>query len=489
MSRIGDWWRGVTHMPTEIEPVRDTNIADLTLNLSQWMEQFYFGGMGYSVPSQTLAGAREEIGADYRGYIEGAYKNNGIIFACMMVRMLLFAEARFQYRRMRSGRPGDYFGTRELRILEKPWGSATTGDLLSRAIQDVDLAGNFYCTRRAGNTLFRMRPDWVTIICGTPKGESYYGHPDTKVLGYLYHPGGTMSDIDPIVLFPEEVAHFAPYPDPAAMYRGMSWITPVVREIMGDNAASEHKLRYFENGASPNMVVSLSPEIQADKFKLWTEIFQAENEGLANAYKTLFLGGGADVQVVGNSMQQVDFKVTQGAGETRIAAAAGVPPIIVGLSEGLASATYSNYGQARRRFADGTMRPLWRNMANSLSALVNVPDGAELWYDDRDIPFLAEDQIDAAAVQATQAGTINTLISAGFDPDTVVDAVMAGDLKRLSAGHTGLVSVQLLPPGTSPSGSSGTKPGSQPEKPQNGKTGRDLLSELQPLLNARSRSN
>jgi phage portal protein BeeE len=55
--------------------------------------------------------------------------------------------------------------------------------------------------------------------------------------------------------------------------------------------------------------------------------------------------------------------VTQGAGETRIAAAAGVPPVIVGLSEGLQAATYSNYSQARRRFADGTMRPLWRNAA------------------------------------------------------------------------------------------------------------------------------
>lgn len=495
MSKFGDWFR---RKDTEDE-ARDTNIADLALNFSQWMEQFYFGGMGYSVPSQTLAGAREEIGGDYRGYVEGAYKNNGVIFACMLVRMLLFSEARFQYRRMRSGRPGDYFGTRELRILEKPWQNATTGDLLSRAMQDVDLAGNFYCARRPNNTLFRLRPDWVTIICGTPEGEMYFGHLDTKVLGYLYHPGGPYAEVDPIVLFPEEVVHFAPIPDPSATYRGMSWLTPVIREILGDNAASEHKLRFFENGATPNMVVSLDPSIQADKFKIWTEIFQAENEGLANAYKTLFLGGGADVQVVGANMQQVDFKVTQGAGETRIAAAAGVPPIIVGLSEGLQSATYSNYGQARRRFADGTMRPLWRNMAGSLSSIINIPNGAELWYDDRDIPFLAEDQVDAAAVQATQAGTINTLIAAGFDPNTVVGAVMAGDLGRLQNGHTGLVSVQLLPPGSVGPGKTalteggdfkagkqpktGLPKGPNPDKTVKANSVRDLRAELAPILN------
>jgi hypothetical protein len=58
---------------------------------------------------------------------------------------------------------------------------------------------------------------------------------------------------------------------------------------------------------------------------------------------------GADVKTVGADLQQVDFKQVQGAGETRICAAARIPPIIVGVSEGLDSATYSNYGQARGR--------------------------------------------------------------------------------------------------------------------------------------------
>ena len=114
------------------------------------------------------------------------------------------------------------------------------------------------------------------------------------------------------------------------------------------------------------------------------------------AYKTMYLAGGADVTIVGSDLKQLDFKLTQGAGETRIAAAAGVPPIIVGLSEGLQAATYSNYGQARRRFSDLTMRPLWGNVVGSLATIVPVPGGAELWYDDRDIPFLAEDRKDEA---------------------------------------------------------------------------------------------
>jgi phage portal protein BeeE len=119
-------------------------------------------------------------------------------------------------------------------------------------------------------------------------------------------------------------------------------------------------------------------------------------------FKTMYLAGGTKMEVVGSNLQQIDFKAVQGAGETRIAAAAGVPPVIVGLSEGLQAATYSNYGQARRRFADNTMRPLWRNFAGSLETIVPPPPGSRLWYDDRDIQALAEDKKDLAEVRSSR---------------------------------------------------------------------------------------
>ncbi|MGB5697221.1 MAG: hypothetical protein WBM46_16305, partial [Polyangiales bacterium] len=139
----------------------------------------------------------------------------------------------------------------------------------------------------------------------------------------------------------------------------------------------------------------------------------------------------------------------QGRGETRIAAAAGVPPIIAGFSEGLESATYSNYGQARRKFGDHYARPQWRSFAAAVSKLLPQPrGGVRLWYDDRDIAFLREDQGDEAKIRQTDAITVNTLITAGFEPDAVVSAVQTGNLATLAGQHTGLTSVQLVPPDT-----------------------------------------
>lgn len=421
------------------------------ISFADYLGQLSFNGLSYPLTPQTTLGQKqEEVRADFGGIVQDAYKQNGVIFACSVARMLLFSEARFQFRRQRNGRPGELFGTAALRLLENPWQGGTTGDLLNRMIQDADLSGNFFAVRRPSG-LKRAQPDWMTIVVGSASDpDAGAGHLDAEVLGYIYKPGGAGSSEPAEPLLREQVVHFAPIPDPAASYRGMSWMTPVIREVMGDNAATTHKLKFFEQGATPNLVVKLDSAIQPEAFHRWVDLMESKHAGTLNAYKTLYLGGGADASVVGANLEQVDFKNVQGAGETRIAAAAGIPPIIVGLSEGLQSATYSNYGQARRRLADGTMRPLWRQAAGALATVVDVPGDAELWYDDRDIPFLQEDRQDEATIQTADAITISTLIDAGFEPATVVEAVTSGDFARLS--HTGLVSVQLQAPGSDPSG-------------------------------------
>lgn len=401
---------------------------------------------------QTMAGGREEeIDGSYGSLVQYAYKSNGVIFACMTARMLLFAEARFQFQRMEKGRPGELFGTAELKRLEKPSPGQVTGDLLGRMLQDADTAGNSYWARRPANRVKWMRPNWVSIILGSDSDPDIDARDiDAEIVAYVYHPGGKHSGIDPEILLPETVAHFHPIPDPLATFRGMSWITPIVREVMADTAATSHKLKFFENGATPNMIIKRGTDTADQSFGEWVDMMESKYKGLANAYRTLYMTSGADATVVGSDFRQMDFKVTQGAGETRIAAAAGVPPVIVGLSEGLqgSSLNAGNYAMARRRFADLTMRPLWRNAASSLESIVDVPEGARLWYDDRDIPFLQEDVKDAADIMSVNAAAIRTLSDAGAKWDAVIDAVIAGDLARLKGQHSGLYSVQLQPPGS-----------------------------------------
>lgn len=439
MGRISDFLLGRMSGPAE------TRSAWPQYSFSDYVK-FAVNGNQYWGLNQTLTGKQETIGTDFAGVVQNAYKQDGVVFACELARLMVFSEARFQWQKMSGGRPGDLFGTPDLQVLEQPWANATTGDLLTKMLTDADLAGNAYLTRsvRTGGRIRRLRPDRVSIVLGSQDdAEQPEDALDCEVAGYLYkRDGKRRAEFLPA----DEVAHFAPIPDPSANYRGMSWLTPVVREVMGDKAATEHKLAFFENGATPNMVMKMDPSLTPAQVEEFADIFLNEHEGVANAYRTMFLGGGADATVVGADMRQIDFKNTQGAGETRIAAAAGVPPVIVGLSEGLAGSSLNqgNFQAARRQFADRTLRPLWRNAAGSLTTLVPAPAGARLWFDDRDIAFLREDAMDQAEIQSRQALTIESLVRSGFEPMSARDAVVSGDYAKLQ--HTGLFSVQLQPP-------------------------------------------
>lgn len=408
-------------------------------------------GLSMTSPYEaTLSNNVDRVDSVFPALSAYGHRANGVVFSVMAVRQFVFSAARFRWQRIRDGKPSDMFGNRDLAILETPWVGGATQDLLSRMIQDADLAGNSFnvlespLVRQDSREIVRLRPDWVQIV--TEPRRRAGGQIGQRKIGYLYTEGGPQSGNEPVALMPNEVAHFMPSPDPLAPFRGMSWLTPVIREIENDGLMNSHKRKFFENGATPNMVIKHAQGADRDAIIAFDKRLKAENAGVGNAYKTLNLYPGADATVVGADMVQVDFKQVQGAGETRIAAAGGTPPVIVGLSEGLESATYSNYGQARRRFGDGTIHPLWQNASGSLATLLMSPGpDTRLWYDADNIPFLREDEKDAALIQQTRATTVNSLITAGYEPASVIAAVEADDFRLLA--HTGLYSVQLQKPG------------------------------------------
>jgi phage portal protein BeeE len=398
------------------------------------------------VQGRGLGQAKEDPDEEFETYIYQAYKSNGIVFACMLTRQLIFTEARFQYQRMRKGRPGDLWGDDSLSVLERPWPNGTTGDLLARAIQDVDLAGNHYVVREEDGRLRRLRPDWVTIVLTAPPDSAVH----SDIAGYVYMPGGVGTDPGNWEIYPIDgsngpVAHWCPIPDPDAQYKGMSWLTPVMREIFADKQATSHKAQFFAQGATPNLAISFKESVTTEQFKEFMETMSAQGGGVENAYQTLYLGGGADVKAVGADMKMLDFRNVIGAGEVRIAAAARVHPVIIGLPDALtgSSLNQGNYKAAKRQFGDGTIRPLWRSISAAYEVLLPKHNDSRLWYDDRDIDFLRDDAADRAEILRTQSATMSAWIMSGFTPESIITTILEEDISRLE--HTGNLSVQLLP--------------------------------------------
>lgn len=433
-------------------PVRQR--TDQGLALQDWVDYFTFGGNTYPLLHTSMQPLDEETLTQTAA---AAYNSNGPVFALVLARLQVFSQARFQWTRFEGGVPTDLFGTAALRVLERPWPGGTTADLLARVEVDVSLAGNAYIRKvvRPGQPprLNRLRPDWVIIVLGSQEDADHPGEAgDVEVLGYLYQPGGPGGRGQSVWLDPQECAHVAPYPDPDANFLGMSWISPLIRDVQADGAMTEHKRLFMVNGATPNLVIKGLPftEGKTEAFEKLVATLEKQHTGLRNAYKTLYLSAGADATVVGKDFVQLDFAATQGKGESRLAAAAGVPPSWVGFSEGLqgSSLNAGNFTAARRRLADGTAQHWWVNVSASLEPIIADPVNARdasLWFDTRSVSFLREDAGDLAKIQAEEAQTIVALVRDGFTPESAIDAVKNHDWSRLV--HSGLVSVQLTRPG------------------------------------------
>lgn len=406
---------------------------------------------------QTLFGSHAQIASNFLGLVQKAYRQSPVVFGLIQNRAQLFSEPRFQWIERVDGRPGDMFGTRELEIIEKPWPGGTTRDLLKIAEAHNATAGNFFAARRSGQ-LRVMRPDWTELIIGTQSsvdsGDSLDACAlDAEVLGYAYWEGGYGGGRDPIILAPSDVVHYKPTPDPVVPWRGCAWLGPIIEELCADQELTQHKRKYLQGGATPNLGMVLDPQKlnikTPDDFEEWVKKFE-ELRNLrsgGNPYKIMFTVGGADPKVLGANLDQIDFSKVQGSGEVRMAVAAMVHPSIVAIEAGLEGSALNagNFEAAFRQFANGTMRPLWGAMAAAFQTILRPPrENVELTFDDRDVPALQEDEKKRADTEFVQVQMMNALIREGWTPESSKDAVLTHDFTRLE--HTGRVSVQLHDP-------------------------------------------
>lgn len=391
-----------------------------------------FNGIEYVVPHGNVA----QVTA-----LQG--ERNAIVAACMSVRAAVFSEIRFAWQRYVDGRPSELFGTQSLGLIERPWPGATTRDLLATMEVDASLYGNSYWIVVDGQ-MVRLDPSRVKVITGE---IMVAGEPVARRLLAYAVVDDAGSNV--VTYLPDQIVHYAPLPSASEPFTGISWLGTVLPDVTADHELTRFKTSFVGNSAVPGLAITYPPDVTIEQVRQVKETIEAKHSGAGQAFKTLHLGGGADAKVVGANLEQVGMKAVQGAGETRIAAAAGVPAVIVGISEGMQGSALNsgNYNATRRRFADGTIRPLWRAACGALQQILEMPqpsDGVRLWYDDRDVPFLQEDVLDSAEIRSKDAATLRQLWDGGADPDSAIDAVITGDFSRIQ--HSGKLSVQLQPP-------------------------------------------
>ena len=398
---------------------------------SQIQDALRYGGNTYLAGS-TSYGPQITTGT---GGAAEALASNGIAYGIYRQRVDLFAQGRFRYRRFGNPRPtlADSFSDASLARLQPERA------LLEAAEMSVATAGAGYWVDD-GPLLRRLPAEHCTIVLGSER------HPkdphlawDARKEGLIYHPAG--SALDPEVWLWDEVYPYIPETDPANPWRGISWLRPAMEDIESDNGARRYLTKFFQNHATPNTAVVFPPEVLKETVEAFRDLFLQKHAGVERSFRTAFLGGGADIKVIGASLKDLDTADVRRQVHKDIAAAAGVPIVAAGIEQG----TYANSKEAKRALADSKVRYLWASVAESFAPAVRVPAGAELYVETAHIAALQADALDDAQVLAVQAQTMRTLGDGGWDKASVVAAVTKGDLSTIK--DTGLVPVQLIPPG------------------------------------------
>lgn len=413
------------------EPV--TEARSLPMSWQAYQELFTWNGSQYFSTQFSPMSAKPLLAAC------------GPAFAVLDRRASVMGEARPVFQRFDKGKPGDLFSTPALDRLKKPWPGGTFRLLAMTAESDVASSGNSYWID-VDRQFVRLDPDWVTIV--TEQVVQGGVEIAERLLGYVVHKPGS----EPYGLDATEIAHYRPGPAVGSPFRGESWLASVASDASSDVELTKYKANYLRNGAMPSIAVTYEPTLDMAELEKFVPLFAEKFTGSLNAGKVMHFLGGSDVKTVGASLDDLAFKAVQGAGETRIAAAAGVPASVAGFSEGMqgSSLNAGNYTATRRLFGDAKVRPLLGSFMEAFSTLIAVPADSRLWYDDSQVSFFQEDVTDEATIRSTNAQTIRSLIEAGYEPDAALAAVTTGNFDALKGKHTGLTSVQLQEPGATP---------------------------------------
>lgn len=223
---------------------------------------------------------------------------------------------------------------------------------------------------------------------------------DVQGYKFQWNSGG-----EPAVYDVTSVINFClPNPLSPSSIVGASMVDPIANLIEQDWAMGRYNLDYFNNGASPGVILSVKgkvPEAQRDAI---VKQFQSRFGNKTGAHKPMVVGsdGGADLLKHGDNPQESSFLDTHEAVKADIAEALGVP-------ESLLKPSAANYATARedtRHFYANRVFPL----VNLIECAINEQFIAQYGTDlrlrfDTEIPeLLLDEQLQKAEMSKELSG-------------------------------------------------------------------------------------
>ncbi len=314
----------------------------------------------------------------YDRLAEEGYRKNVVAYRC--VREVARASASVPWLLYKGSRELDTHPL--LDLLRRPNPRQSGRELIEAAIGHLLLSGNAYLevARPDGDApreLYVLRPDRMRIVpdvSGVPRA-------------YRYEVEGRSVDwpVDPIT-GASDVLHLRDF-HPLDDWYGLSPIEAAASAIDQHNAAAEHNAALLQNGARPSGALVFRSDPGPDGIRRVEEALLDRTQGPRQAGRPLVLGGDVDWKELGFSPKDMDFAELKAQAAREIAAAFGVPHLLVVSGE----ATFNNRVDARLELWEHTVIPLLDRISSALTTWLGPMFGENLRlaHDLDEVPALA----------------------------------------------------------------------------------------------------
>jgi phage portal protein BeeE len=148
-----------------------------------------------------------------------------------------------------------------------------------------------------------------------------------------------------------------------------------------------------------------------------------------------------DVQALGMNLRDLEFPDLRAYSESRICAALGVPPVLVGAKVGLDRSTFTNYAEARRQLWEDAIFSLQRRFRDPVTTQL-LPEftgpgrpRVHVRWDNSEVLALQEAE-SAKWDRATNALARGGITVNDFRRTVGLDPVQGGDVFMIPAGVT-----------------------------------------------------
>lgn len=321
---------------------------------------FFKAAVSLSLIPPYLAGITWRLLDKFLQLVNEGYRRNAVVYACIRLLASAVPEAPLQVYQT-GGKQDALIPNHPLRLLmQRPNPYLSEFEFWELTVTNLSIVGQAFWWKERSNVgqvigLWPLRPDRIEPILGpTARG---------LLAGWRYWLDGAHYDL------PANDVLVFNYPDPSddtgGVLGGLGPLQVLAREVDTDNEATSFVYAMLRNYAMPGIIITSKAKLNQAEANRLKENF-ASKYGDMQRGRPAVIDADTTVQPLSHSLKNLEFPDVRALGEARIAAAFGVPAILVGLKVGLDRSTFNNMAEAREFMAETTLSVLWRRLSDQV---------------------------------------------------------------------------------------------------------------------------